>query len=436
MLKDTFQPVLTKNQKKKLRKKAKKQQHKQLPIPQISTSKQKQAQTNEEVKHIYIQALLHSFETQVLSILEENFQGVTFQDANEQGKRLIRTFSPDAEPVQYKPLAQTTNISNTLISLIVHTVLRVYSSILTSQDFLAKIFSLLENKVGDTVQHGISRADQNLVDSGILHQDTQQIITKSVPDDQQSLPNLPVDSDAMQIFPDADTVLPSPSLSTTTAKPNKSKKAMPKSIEKVCVNQIIPNDKMNNIRDIFVYNVPAGWSYAKIIAKLKAWGDVISMTTKKRREQFRLYFNDLPQDSNCWQLWDHNKPSNIFSHYPIKALKHFISGGKSQIVMYFEKYQDVEICRKTTFTFNYNGTDYSLPWCASPISSLHKNKLPMKNSNKLNSGSPKICTTNSKPTKNQAKSSKKSQGKKNKKSSGTKSNDKMDIIKLLLALIS
>ncbi|GBB94289.1 hypothetical protein RclHR1_23250001 [Rhizophagus clarus] len=398
MLKDTFQPVLTKNQKKKLRKKAKKQQHKQLPIPQISTSKQKQAQTNEEVKHIYIQALLHSFETQVLSILEENFQGVTFQDANEQGKRLIRTFSPDAEPVQYKPLAQTTNISNTLISLIVHTVLRVYSSILTSQDFLAKIFSLLENKVGDTVQHGISRADQNLVDSGILHQDTQQIITKSVPDDQQSLPNLPVDSDAMQIFPDADTVLPSPSLSTTTAKPNKSKKAMPKSIEKF----------------------PGNWS----------------LQQRKRREQFRLYFNDLPQDSNCWQLWDHNKPSNIFSHYPIKALKHFISGGKSQIVMYFEKYQDVEICRKTTFTFNYNGTDYSLPWCASPISSLHKNKLPMKNSNKLNSGSPKICTTNSKPTKNQAKSSKKSQGKKNKKSSGTKSNDKMDIIKLLLALIS
>ncbi|GBB96525.1 hypothetical protein RclHR1_27740001 [Rhizophagus clarus] len=45
MLKNTFQPVLTKNQKKKLRKKAKKQQHKQLSIPQTSTPKHKQPQS-------------------------------------------------------------------------------------------------------------------------------------------------------------------------------------------------------------------------------------------------------------------------------------------------------------------------------------------------------------------------------------------------------
>ncbi|GBB88709.1 hypothetical protein RclHR1_15280003 [Rhizophagus clarus] len=255
ILDDTFQPVLTKNQKKKLRKKAKKQQHKQLPIPQTSTSKQKQPQTQDEVKHIYIQALLHSFETQVLSILKENFQGVTFQDVNEQDKWLIRIFGPDAESVQYKSLAQETNIPNTLISLIVHTALRVYSSVLTSQDSFAEIFSLLEKKT----------------------------IFKSVSADQQSLQNLPVSPDAMLIFPDADTVLPLPSNGTQDAKPNKSKKAASKSIEKVYINQIILDDKMNNVRDI-LYDVPAGWSHAKIIAKLKAWGDVISMMTKRQHK--------------------------------------------------------------------------------------------------------------------------------------------------------
>ncbi|GBB96718.1 hypothetical protein RclHR1_02810036 [Rhizophagus clarus] len=86
----------------------------------------------------------------------------------------------------------------------------------------------------------------------------------------------------MQIFPDADTVLPPFFLSTPDAKPNKFKKAAPKSIEKVYVNQIIPNDKKNNIRDIFVYDISAGWSHAKIIAELKAWGDVISITTKRQ----------------------------------------------------------------------------------------------------------------------------------------------------------
>ncbi|GES91310.1 hypothetical protein RCL_jg2424.t1 [Rhizophagus clarus] len=128
-------------------------------------------------------------------------------------------------------------------------------------------------KVRDTVSHRISRAEQNLVNSGILHQDTQQTIFKSVPDDQQSLQNLPVNPDAIQIFPDINTVLPSSFLSISDAKPNKSKKAALKSIEKVYVNQIIPNDKMNNVRNIFMYDVSAGWSHAKIIAKLKAWGD-------------------------------------------------------------------------------------------------------------------------------------------------------------------
>ncbi|GBB95384.1 hypothetical protein RclHR1_25200001 [Rhizophagus clarus] len=173
------------------------------------------------------------------------YGSTNYSDSSDKGKQLIQTFGSDAEPVRYKPLAQKTNIPNILISLIVHTALRVYSSILTSQDSLIEISSLLEKKVEDMVKHRILRADQNLVNS-----------------------------------------------------------------------------------------------------------------------------------------------------------------------------------------------DHSLPWCASPISSQNKNKKPMKNSNKQNSGFPKAHSTNSKPTKDTAKSSKKSKGNKKKKSSGNMSNDKMDIVKLLLALIS
>ncbi|GES73949.1 hypothetical protein RCL_jg4359.t1 [Rhizophagus clarus] len=220
-----------------------------------------------EARQVYIKALLYSFKTRVLLILEENFQSIIFQNVNDQGKQLIRTFSPEVEPIRYKPLAQQTNILNILISLIVHTALRVYSD-----------------------------------------------------------------------FSDADIILPPPSLSTSNTKPNKSKKAASKSIEKVYINQIILNDKMNNVRDIFVYDISA-------------------------------------------------------------ALKHFNSGGKSQIVAYFEKYQDVKFCRKTTFNFNYNGTNYSLPWCVSPIFFQTKTKKPTKNSNNQNFGSLKVRSTNSKPTK-------------------------------------
>ncbi|GES96644.1 hypothetical protein RCL_jg14662.t1 [Rhizophagus clarus] len=187
----------------------------------------------------------------------------------------------------------------------------------------------------------------------------------------------------MQIFPDTDTVLLPPFLSMSDTKPNKSKRAASKSIEKVYVNQIISNDKMDNIKDIFIYDISAGWFHAKIIAKLK----------------------------------NHTKPLTIFSHYLIKAFKHFNSGGKSQIVTYFERYHDAEFCHKTTFNFNHNSTDYSFPWCASPISFQNKNKKPMKNSNKQNFGSPKARFTNFKPTKDQAKSSKKLKDKKKKKSS-------------------
>ncbi|GES73101.1 hypothetical protein GLOIN_2v1700277 [Rhizophagus clarus] len=112
----------------------------------------------------------------------------------------------------------------------------------------------------------------------------------------------------MQIFPDTDTVLLPPSNGTHDAKLNKSKKAAPKSIEKVYVNQIISDDKMNNVRDIFVYDCPAGWSHVKIIAKLKVWGDVISMTTKRQCKYQTLHikicrstFSLVSFDQSIWQ---------------------------------------------------------------------------------------------------------------------------------------
>ncbi|GBB90748.1 hypothetical protein RclHR1_01780015 [Rhizophagus clarus] len=270
----------------------------------------------------------------------------------------------------------------------VHTALRVYSSILNSQDSLAEIFFLLEKKVGDTVEHGISRTVQNLVNSGIPHQYTQKTISKSVSDDHQSLQNLPVDPDAMQI-----------------------------SLMQILYYCLLPLVQLM-LNQINLRRQRPSWSHAKIIAELKAWGDVISMMIKRQRKYQMLRikiclstFSLASFDQSIWQYFlddqaDHTKPSTIFSHYPIKALKHFNSGGKSQIVAYFERYQD------------------------------NKNKKPTKNSNKQNSGSPKPRSTNSKPTKDQTKSSKKSKDKKKKKSSGKTSNDKIDIVKLLLALIS
>ncbi|GES94503.1 hypothetical protein RCL_jg5891.t1 [Rhizophagus clarus] len=83
-------------------------------------------------------------------------------------------------------------------------------------------------------------------------------ISKLVPDDQQLLPKLPVQPDDMMIFSDPNIVLQPPLSSVFNTKPNKSNKGAPKSIEKIYVNQTILKDKMNNIRNIFIYNIPAG----------------------------------------------------------------------------------------------------------------------------------------------------------------------------------
>ncbi|GBB96791.1 hypothetical protein RclHR1_28340001 [Rhizophagus clarus] len=346
--------------------------------------------------------------------------------AQEQGKRLIKTFGAAAEPVRYKDISRKTNIPNTL---------------------------------------RLPTADEELIDVNM----------ENVNDDTPMLSQ------------------PSGS-SNTTLKDKKKKKVTDKSVEKIFVDTNIPDEKVNKIRDIFVYDVPSSWSHEKILAELKAWGDPISMTVKKqrkyqtlqikiclstfaltsfeqgiwqysigdisvrwfpgnwslhqrkKREQFRLYLNDLPQESRYWSTWKRTAPSQeMFSHLPIKAIKHFETGGKASIVVFFEKYEDVEICRRTRFNFNHNDVDYSLPWCLAPLTasqtkkskdsfgSIKKSKSKDSFKKTKNSSSSKTHLANSKPSKkDKTKTSEKSKDKKKKKSLGKKTDDKMDIVKLLL----
>ncbi|GES96507.1 hypothetical protein RCL_jg14534.t1 [Rhizophagus clarus] len=128
------------------------------------------------------------------------------------------------------------------------------------------------------------------------------------------------------------------------------------------------------------------------------------------------------------------------------SVKHFCVSGKSSIVAFFEKFEDVEACHQMTFNFNHNDQDYSHPWCKAPSSANSKvftNKS--KSSSILSKPSKKDKKTvpsktrptkSNKPAKDIKKTSKKSKNKKkSKKSSDKKSQDKMDIVKLLLQLL-
>ncbi|GES92532.1 hypothetical protein RCL_jg28861.t1 [Rhizophagus clarus] len=64
--------------------------------------------------------LEEQYEALLLYIIEKNFQHITTMNAMEQGKWLVKTFGPKADPVKYKSLSQKTQIPNMLISLIVH----------------------------------------------------------------------------------------------------------------------------------------------------------------------------------------------------------------------------------------------------------------------------------------------------------------------------
>ncbi|GBC07715.1 hypothetical protein RclHR1_07650002 [Rhizophagus clarus] len=327
----------------------------------------------------------------------------------------------------------------------------------------AKVSSNLEKKVGDTVVKEMLCGMQNLVNSGDSHLVTPPIIPElgiSQPGTSSKSPIMPeqrpptADEELIDVNMENandDTLIPlQPSgSSNTTPKDKKKKKVTDKSVEKIFVDTNIPDEKVNNIRDIFVYDVPSSWSHKKILAELKAWGDPISMTVKKqrkyqtlrikiclstfalasfeqgiwqyslgdisvrwfpgnwslhqrkKREQFRLYLNDLPQESRYWSTWERTAPSQeMFGNLPIKAIKHFETGGKASIVVFFEKYDDVEICRKTRFNFNHNDVDYSLPWCSAPLTASQTKK------SKDSSGSTKKSKSkdSSKKTKNSSSS--------------------------------
>ncbi|GBB84638.1 hypothetical protein RclHR1_11200001 [Rhizophagus clarus] len=500
------QPLWSKVQsKKKGKKKQKKNKNKQpvsSPRPSIPAIVTTDAQ---------IASWCTQYEQHVLALLDENFQHITSGTAQEQGKRLIKTFGAAAEPVRYKDISRKTNIPNTLVSLIIHSGLRIFEAFLYQPEFFQKISSNLEEKVGGSVADGISRDIQNLVNSGDSHLVTPLIMPEigiSQPGTSSKSPIMPeqrpptADEELidvnMEIANDDTPVPPHPSDSSNTMpKDKKKKKVLEKSVEKIIVDTNIPDEKVNNIRDIFVYDVPSSWSHEKILAELKAWGDPISMTVKKqrkyqtlrikiclstfalasfeqgiwqyslgdisvrwfpgnwslhqrkKREQFRLYLNDLPQESRYWSTWERTAPSQeMFGNLPIKAIKQFETGGKASIVVFFEKYDDVEICRKTRFNFNHNDVDYSLPWCSAPLTasqtkkskdssgSTKKSKSKDSSMKTKNSSSSKTHSANSKPNKDKMKTSKKSKDKKKKKSAGKKTDDKMDIVKLLLTLIS
>ncbi|GBB95978.1 hypothetical protein RclHR1_26580002 [Rhizophagus clarus] len=393
------------------------------------------------------------YEQHVLALLDKNFQHITSDTAQQQGKRLIKTFGSTAEPVKYKDISRKTNIPNTLVSLIIHSGLRIFEAFLHQPDFFQKISSNLEEKVGGPVADGISRDIQNPVNSDDSHLVTQPILpelgisqpatsSKSpiMPEQRPSTADIELINVNMENAND-DTTIPSQpsSSSNTTAKSNKKQKVTDKSVDKIFVNTNIPDDKVNNIRDIFVYDVPSSWSHEKILAELKAWGDPISMTVKKQRKyqtlRIKICLSTFALASFEQEIWQY-------------SLSDISVRGKASIVVFFEKYDDVEICRRTRFNFNHNNVDYSLPWCSAPLTASQTSKSKnssgsskaskIKDSSKKskNSCSSKTHLANSKPNKEKTKTSKKSTDKKKKKSSGKKADDKMDIVKLLLTLIS
>ncbi|GBB99920.1 hypothetical protein RclHR1_36830001 [Rhizophagus clarus] len=101
----------------------------------------------------------------------------------------------------------------------------------------------------------------------------------------------------------------------------------------------------------------------------------------------------------------------MFGYLPIKAIKHFETGGKASIVVFFKKYEDVEICRRTRFNFNHNDVDYSLLWCLALLTtsqtkkskdsfgSIKKSKSKDSFKKTKNSSSSKTHLTNFKPSK-------------------------------------
>ncbi|GES77996.1 hypothetical protein RCL_jg29498.t1 [Rhizophagus clarus] len=82
-------------------------------------------------------------------------------------------------------------------------------------------------------------------------------------------------------------------------------------------------------------------------------------------------------DNICLELWDHIKLSELFTNY-IESLKYFNIAKENHIMVYFKKYQDIEECCKTSFTFNYKEIINTMDWFNSLSADKHKQSKKSK----------------------------------------------------------
>ncbi|GES73122.1 hypothetical protein RCL_jg2176.t1 [Rhizophagus clarus] len=115
--------------------------------------------------------------------------------------------------------------------------LRIFEAFLHQPEFFQRVSSNLEKIVDEPVTDEMSRDMQNLVNSA----------ESELIDVNKNLTN------------DDATILPQPSGSSNTTPNHKKKlKTVDKSVKKIFIDTNIPNDKISNIRDIFVYDIPSG----------------------------------------------------------------------------------------------------------------------------------------------------------------------------------
>ncbi|GES82490.1 hypothetical protein RCL_jg5084.t1 [Rhizophagus clarus] len=166
----------------------------------------------------------YSYKNIITYIIMENFQGITVSSVEEQVERLVKSFGEAGHPLRFKALLQNTGIPNMLLSLIVNVGQRAIQTTIDKHSFLQQRFSSNFEEIMEEVTH---------VDSSneLHHNKTQS--------------------------------------SSSNTKTKNSNKILLKAVEKIYVNNKIPDDKKHHVRDIFIYDIPISWTQEKIIAELK-----------------------------------------------------------------------------------------------------------------------------------------------------------------------
>ncbi|GES82428.1 hypothetical protein GLOIN_2v1662849 [Rhizophagus clarus] len=190
----------------------------------------------------------------------ENFQGITVSPVEEQVERLVKTFGEAEHPLRFKALSQNTGILNMLLSLIQQTpIIPVDDSTTPNMDI----------DQPESSKKSLANADKQDSSNKLHHNKTQS--------------------------------------SSSNTKTKNSNKILLKAVEKIYVNNEIPDDKKHHVKDIFIYDISINWTQEKIIAKLKAC-DVVSITIKKQQKYQTLRlkiclssFTLAFFDSNIWQ---------------------------------------------------------------------------------------------------------------------------------------